>query len=74
MYIVQFDKTYLDGNLKGMLLAGETVTYPERSGAERHVAFLSRVAREGDFIRAAVTGNRYQVSNVVLFIEPEQQA
>ena len=63
-HIVQFDKFLLDGTLAGLTVPGETVGYPSYPEAQRAAAFYERVAREEDFIRAAVTGNRYRVSNV----------
>lgn len=64
MFTIQFDVTYLDGNLAGLLIPGQTVTYPDRNSFDRALRFYVQVARDGDFIRAVVTGNRYTVSNV----------
>ena len=65
--MVQFDKTYLDGNLAGLVIPGETVTYPDDKSAQHHAAFLEKVMRSGDFVRDCGTGKRYSVSNVQLF-------
>ena len=64
--IVQFDKTYLDGDLAGVIIPGETCTHPDWNAAQRHAAMLQRVEQEGDFIRDCSTGRRYTVANVVL--------
>ena len=66
-HIVQFDLTYFDGALAGLPICGETVTFPNYKTAQRHASFLQRVERENDFIRAAVTGNRFKPRNVQLF-------
>ena len=66
-HIVQFDKTYLSGNLKGLTIPGETCTWPDYRLAQRHAANLCRCITELDFIRDAGTGERYTVSNVQLF-------
>lgn len=71
LFQIQFDVMYLDGNLKGHLIPGEVVQYTDRSAADRALAFYVKVEREKDFIRAAVTGHRYQVSNVTMHTVPK---
>jgi len=65
--IVQFDKTFLTGNLAGLTIPGQTCTYPEKKQAQRHATFLEKVIREGDFLRDAATGHKFTPSNVHLF-------
>ena len=65
--IVQFDKTFSTGNLAGLTIPGQICTYPNYSGAQHHAAFLEKVMRDGDFVRDAVTGDKYTVSNVHLY-------
>lgn len=61
-FIVTADIKYLDGALEGMTIpAGYRVTEPDRSHANRCSAWLSKVQRSNDFIRAVGTGNRYQI-------------
>lgn len=65
MIVVQADKHYLDGTLAGMTIpSGFTCTYPTMREAIRVVRWLRKVERDGDFIRATGTGERYRVSRV----------
>lgn len=66
-HIVQFDKVYLSGRLKDLLIPGEICTWPDYGLAQRHAALLQRCERECDFLRDAATGERYKVSNVQLY-------
>ena len=62
IFRVSADIRYLSGALTGLTIAdGHAVTEPTRTDAMRVVRFLSKVRADGDFIRAAVTGNRYAV-------------
>lgn len=67
MHIVQFDKTFLTGNLKDICVPGQCVTYPEYPEAVRHASLLEKVMRDGDFMRDTITGHKFNVSNVQLF-------
>ena len=61
---VTADITYLDGALAGLTIPeGYTVS---GQAAQRIMCWLLRVQHANDFVRAAVTGNRYTVSNVQL--------
>lgn len=61
---VSADIHYLDGTLAGVdIPAGHFVTFSERGPAEKYARFLQKVRLAGDFIRAAVTGNRYNVTS-----------
>jgi hypothetical protein len=61
-YRVTADIEYLDGALEGLLIpAGYRVTYPNYRLAMKCAAWLQKVERTNDFVRAAVTGNRYAV-------------
>lgn len=68
MYAVQFDKTFETGNLAGITIPGQVVRYPTRACAERAHLFYTSVEVDGDFMRDAVTGARYRVSNVGLYL------
>ena len=74
MYIIQFDKTYLDGTLVGLTIPGEICRFDSRADAERALRFYHRVEIDRDFIRAVGTGNRYTVSNIAMLIEPSAAA
>ena len=67
-YIVQFDKTFLDGPLAGMTATGQCITFPTRASADRARAVYSNAEQSDDFMREAVTGARFKVSNVALFL------
>ena len=59
---VTADIEYLDGTLAGMVIpAGYSVSEVDVAHAHRTVTWLKRVQRERDFVRAAVTGNRYRI-------------
>lgn len=67
---VRADICYLDGPLRGLLLPyGYAVTYASPEPAYRCAAWLTKVRAEQDFIRAAVTGNRYQVVGIVSVLD-----
>jgi hypothetical protein len=66
MYRVIADIEYLDGALAGMVIpSGYSVTFPNDRAAYRCAAWLKRIQSADDFIRAAVTGNRYKVAGSV---------
>ncbi|OFX03294.1 MAG: hypothetical protein A3E78_12220 [Alphaproteobacteria bacterium RIFCSPHIGHO2_12_FULL_63_12] len=65
IFIVQFDKIYLDGTLAGLDMPGQTITCPDRSSAERALALYAAVAKSGDFMRDH-KGDRFTVSHVEL--------
>lgn len=59
-YTVSADVRYLDGTLAGLTIPdGYAVSYPTRDAADRAAAWVNATRRAGDFVRAAVTGNRY---------------
>ena len=61
-FAVQADIEYLDGTLAGMVIpAGFRVTHTRKPEAMRTVRFLRKVCDTNDFVRAAVTGNRYRI-------------
>ncbi len=61
-YRISADIKYLGGSLEGMIIpAGHHVTATTQQEAYRIACFLDKVHRNDDFIRAAVTGNCYQV-------------
>jgi glutamine amidotransferase PdxT len=61
-YHVQADIKYLDGTLAGLVIpGGYSITVPDEHHAKRIVAKLARIQSENDFVRAACTGNKYQV-------------
>jgi hypothetical protein len=60
-YRIEADIRYLDGTLAGMdLPSGYAVTAPDLKHAYRYVGFVVKTRAAKDFVRAAVTGNRYQ--------------
>ena len=62
MFTVSADIKYMDGWLAGMVIpAGYRCTFPTRSTAMSAVRWLTKVHRECDFVRAAVTSHRYAV-------------
>jgi hypothetical protein len=62
MFRVSADIEYMQGNLSGIEIpAGYTVTVPNMRRALSVARWLGTVKRQGDFIRAAVTGNKYRV-------------
>lgn len=64
MFRVSVDIKYIDGFLAAIVMPdGYTLTVPTESEARRVCAWLSRVHRDGDFIRAAVTAARYAVKS-----------
>jgi len=66
MYLVQADIKYLDGALEGLEIpAGFRVTYLNNMRAYSVAAWLKKVHKANDFIRATGTGNRYQVTGNV---------
>ncbi len=67
IYTIEYDITYLDGALTGLVIS-QTTPFTSQNAAERHLAFLSKVEADSDFIRACVTENRYQPSNVVMML------
>jgi len=67
-FIVQFDVTYIEGNLAGLRIPGETIRCNTREQAERYLAIYADRADRGDFVRNAVTGKRYRVTNTAIFI------
>ena len=65
-FIVRTDITYREGTLRGLRITnGHSVSFSTRTGAARHVQLLQRVQREEDFFRAAVTGNRYDITGPI---------
>lgn len=59
---VSADIEYLDGALVGLTIpAGFSITTPCVRQAQSTMRWLDQVRRKDDFIRAAVTGNRYKV-------------
>jgi hypothetical protein len=70
MFQVSASIRYLDGSLAGLTIpSGFRITTPDRSRAYSMSQWLSRVQRERDFIRAAVTGSRYEVVGDVAVVE-----
>lgn len=62
VYRVTADIQYQDGTLAGLLIpAGYGVNYPTRRSAQRCAAWLCKVQREKDFIRAVGTGCKYNI-------------
>ena len=65
-YRVTADIEYLDGALSEMIIPhGFGVNYPTERLAQKCACFLERVRQDDDFIRAAVTGNRYKVRGFI---------
>ena len=69
-YAIQFDKTFLDGNLKGLSIPGQVLRCADRSHADRYLRLYAQVERENDFMRDAATGARFNVSNVGMVVLP----
>ena len=64
MYRITADVEYLDGFLAGLCITGgHSYTVPSQELAVSRVRELSELERTGEFIKAAVTGHRYRVSN-----------
>lgn len=64
MFRITADVEYLDGLLRGLFIpAGHSYTVPTQELAVQRVAELAELERNGDFIKATITGNRYRVSN-----------
>lgn len=64
-FTVTADIRYLDGTLAGMVIpSGYRVTYTDRNGVFRATRWIERVRRDGDFVRATGTGNRYVFASV----------
>lgn len=70
MLMVQFDKTFLSGALEGLTVPGQVISYPNaaRASAERTLQHYRKVEVTGDFMRDAVTGDKFKVSNVGLYM------
>ena len=66
-HIVQFDKTFISGNLNGITVPGQCLPFPSYKAAQRYSAFLARTISNNDFCRDYGSGARYTVSNVQLF-------
>jgi hypothetical protein len=67
---VAADIEYLDGSLSGLVLVdGFHATFPDRESANRCSQWLCKVAAENDFVRAAVTGNRFKVIGHITNLE-----
>ena len=63
MYQVSADIEYLDGTLAGVQIpSGYSVSVPTSKRAAQVASWLRAVRLNNDFIRAAVTGNRYRVA------------
>ena len=61
-YQVSADIKYLNGILVDLTIPdGHSCSFPTRSAADRHAAFLAQVYAENDFIRSAGGGGKYQV-------------
>jgi hypothetical protein len=61
LYRVSADIEYLDGNLAGLVLpSGYGVMQTSRFAATKLAAWVSSVIAADDFVRAAITGNRYK--------------
>lgn len=59
-FYVTADIEYLDGNLAGCVIpSGQRTMFPNRSSAMRQWNWLATTFHNKDFIRAAVTGDRY---------------
>lgn len=67
-YLVQFDKTFLDGNLAGICVPGQVISALTRNRADYLARFYRGVEQRDDFMRDCVTGSRYKVSNVAVFL------
>lgn len=62
MFYVTADIRYLDGTLAGLTIPGGFRTSePDIAHAVKRQRWLRGVMEAGDFIRAAVTGNRYEI-------------
>lgn len=60
---ISADIRYLSGALTGLTIpAGYSVTTPDRGRADSIQRWLNKVHTERDFIRAAGTGNRYEIA------------
>lgn len=69
-YRVTADIEYLDGNLAGVSIpAGYSLTCPDQWHATNTTRWLQRVRDTKDFIRAAVTGNRYRIVGEITVAE-----
>lgn len=61
MYRVTADIEYLDGNLAGLVLpSGYGVMVPTMRDAQKLRKWVAETSAANDFVRAAITGNRYQ--------------
>ena len=68
-YRVLADIKYIDGALAGLTIpAGYSAAVPNLQRAIVTCDWLQRVERERDFVRAAVTGNRYTVVGNVTYL------
>lgn len=66
MFRVSADIRYMDGTLAGLEIpAGFSCTYQNNMKAYSVAAWLKRVHKAGDFIRATGTGNKYTVTGNV---------
>jgi hypothetical protein len=62
MFAVSATIRYLDGTLAGLTIpAGFRITTPDHASALRTFAWLGRVRRARDFVRATGTGSRYEI-------------
>ncbi len=59
---VTADISYIDGNLTGLTIpSGYAINVPDTTHAIRTTQWLTKVRDTGDFIRAAITGDRYKI-------------
>ncbi len=72
-HLVQFDAEYLGGPFAGMVIPGQTLTFPSKALAEKEARFLADIYESGDFTRAH-TGHKYRPLNVAVYSFTEERA
>lgn len=65
-YIVGFDKEFLSGNLKGLTVGGQSITYPTRESAQRAYEFYSDALRNRKPISDTGTGDKFIPRNIMI--------
>ena len=66
-HIVQFDKTFLSGNLEGITVPGQCISFPSYKTAQRYSAYLEHIIQGNDFCRDYSSGARFTVANIQVF-------